>query len=155
METTPSPRPIDAADSHPAQTVEIRARVPAQLRDQLDQLAGRSFRSLAGEVAAACSSWVDQHAKGTLTAPAIAAGVLMLAAAPALAQTCGPLGSPYGIGGCVVPGNSTTPPVRIYSDPLNPGGFRSAPVAPAPTFNRPMPPGLNRDYSQPGVPGLY
>ncbi len=79
----------------------------------------------------------------------------MLAAAPATAQTCGPLGSPYGIGGCVVPGNSTTPPVRIYSDPLNPGGFRSAPVAPAPTFNRPMPPGLNRDYSQPGVPGLY
>jgi hypothetical protein len=85
----------------------------------------------------------------------LAASASVFAAAPAPAQTCGPLGSPYRLGGCVVPGNSTTPSVRIKSDPLNPGGFRSTPVAPAPTFNRPMPPGLNRDYSRPGVPGLY
>jgi len=85
-----------------------------------------------------------------------AGGALSLfAAAPALSQTCGALGSPYGVSGCVVPGQYGAPSVRIKSDPLNPGGFRSTPVAPAPTFNGPMPPGLNRDYSRPNVPGLY
>jgi hypothetical protein len=85
-----------------------------------------------------------------------AAGALsLLSGVPALGQACGPLGSPYSFGGCVVPGSGTTPSVRIKSDPLNPGGFRSTPVAPAPTFNGPMPPGLNRDYSRPNVPGLY
>ena len=137
------------------QTVEIRARLPAQLRDQLDQLAGRSFRSLAGEVAAACSSWVEQHASSSRTLSVVIGGAALLAAAPALSQTCGALGSPYGVSGCVVPGQYGAPSVRIKSDPLNPGGFRSTPVAPAPTFNGPMPPGLNRDYSRPNGPGLY
>jgi hypothetical protein len=84
-----------------------------------------------------------------------AGGLSLLAGAPVQSQTCGPLGSPYGVSGCVVPGQYGAPSVRIKSDPLNPGGFRSTPVAPAPTFNGPMPPGLNRDYSRPGVPGLY
>jgi hypothetical protein len=43
------------------QTVEVRARIPAELRDKIEQLASQSFRSMAGEVAAACSFWVDQH----------------------------------------------------------------------------------------------
>lgn len=85
-----------------------------------------------------------------------AGGLSLLAAAPVLSQTCGAyLGSPYSVGGCVVPGQYGSPSVRIESDPVRPGGFRSTPVAPAPTFNGPMPPGLNRDYSRPGVPGLY
>lgn len=81
-----------------------------------------------------------------------AGGLSVLAAAPALAQTCGALGSPYSTGGCVVPGQYGNPSVRIQSDPLNPGGFRSTPVSPPPSFNRPQPPGLNRDYSLP--PGI-
>lgn len=82
-------------------------------------------------------------------------GLSLLAAAPAPAQTCGPLGSPYGPGGCVVPGNSTTPSVRIKADPINRGGFTSSPVSPSPSYPTNLPPGLNRDYSRPGVPGLY
>jgi hypothetical protein len=84
-----------------------------------------------------------------------AGGFSLLAATPALSQTCGAfLGSPYSVGGCVVPGQYGSPSVRIESDPVRPGGFRATPVAPAPTFNGPMPPGLNRDYSRPSVPGL-
>jgi hypothetical protein len=84
-----------------------------------------------------------------------AGGLSLLAAAPALSQACGALGSPHGIGGCVVPGRYGTPSVRIKSDPLNPGGYRSYPVAPSPSYSRPLPPGLNRNYGQPGPPGLY
>lgn len=110
---------------------------------------------MAGEVAAACSSWVEQHSNRT-TAPVLIAGITMLAAAtPVTAQNCGPLGSPNSISGCVVPGQSGTPSVRIKSDPLNPGGYRSYPVSPAPSYPSNLPPGMNRDYSRPGVPGLY
>ena len=56
-----------------------------------------------------------------------AAGPLSLFAAPQpWRKTAGPLGSPY--------------------------GFRSTPVNPPPSFNRPLPPGLDRDYSLP--PGI-
>lgn len=155
MEPTPSLRPIDAAGNQQAQTVEVRARIPSQLRDQLDQMASRSFRSLAGEVAAACSAWVEQHSNRT-AASALIAGITVLAAtAPATAQTCGALGSPGSFGGCVVPGRSGAPSVRIKSDPLNPGGYRSYPVTPSPSYPTNLPPGMNRDYSRPNVPGLY
>lgn len=87
---------------------------------------------------------------------ALAGGLSLLAAlAPASAQTCGALGSPYSVGGCVVPGRSGAPSVRIKSDPLNPGGFRSTPVSPSPSYPTNLPPGMNRDYSRPSVPGLY
>lgn len=155
MDPTTSLRPIDTPGTQPAQTVEVRARIPVQLRDQLEQLANRSFRSMAGEVAAACSCWVEQQSKGTAAAPAIVAGLVLIAAAPALAQTCGALGSPGSIGGCVVPGQYGAPSVRIKSDPLNPGGFRYTPVTPSPSYPTNLPPGLNRDYSRPNVPGLY
>lgn len=82
-----------------------------------------------------------------------AGGLALVAAAPAMAQNCGALGSPYSVGGCVVPGQYGSPSVRIKADPINPGGFRSTPVSPAPSFNGPMPPGLNRDYRLP--PGIY
>lgn len=80
---------------------------------------------------------------------------MVFAAAPALAQTCGALGSPSSIGGCVVPGQYGAPSVRIKSDPLNPGGYRATPVTPSPSYPTNLPPGLNRDYSRPNVPGLY
>jgi hypothetical protein len=136
MNPTTSIRPIDQPGGQPGQTVEVRARIPAHLRDQLDELASRSFRSLAGEVAAACSSWVEKH-HTTSAAPVLIAGLALLAAAPALAQTCG------------------APSVRIKSDPLNPGGYRATPVTPSPSYPSNLPPGLNRDYSRPNVPGLY
>jgi hypothetical protein len=82
-------------------------------------------------------------------------GLSLLAVVPATAQTCGPLGSPNSISGCVVPGQYGTPSVRIKSDPLNPGGYRSFPVSPAPSYPSNLPPGMNRDYNRPGVPGLY
>lgn len=61
MESTSPLRPIATAEPQQAQTVEVRARIPARLRDQLEQLASRNFRSMAGEVAAACSAWVESH----------------------------------------------------------------------------------------------
>lgn len=84
-----------------------------------------------------------------------AGGLSLLAAAPAMAQTCGPLGSPYSVGGCVAPGGYGNPSVRIKADPINPGGFRSYPVTPTPSYPTNLPPGLDRDYSRPNVPGLY
>ena len=78
-------------------------------------------------------------------------GTTLLAAASALAQTCGPLGSPSSLGGCVVPGQYGSPSVRIKSDPLNPGGFRFYPVTPSPSYPTNLPGGLNRNYSQPGI----
>lgn len=81
-----------------------------------------------------------------------AIGLALVAAAPAMAQNCGAMGSPYGLSGCVVPGQYGNPSVRIKADPLNPGGFRSTPVSPPPNFSRPLPPGLDRDYSLP--PGI-
>ena len=82
-----------------------------------------------------------------------AAGPLSLLVGPtALSQTCGAMGSPYGLSGCIVPGQYGNPSVRIKADPLNPGGFRSTPVSPPPNFSRPLPPGLDRDYSLP--PGI-
>jgi hypothetical protein len=155
METTPTPGLVATPEASQGQTVEVRARIPATLRDQLERLADRNFRSMAGEVAAACSAWVQLHGQNAKGLPLLISAASLLAAATAPAQTCGPLGSPYGFGGCVVPGNSSTPPVRIQSDPLNPGGFRATPMSPAPSYPTNLPPGLNRDYSQPGVPGLY
>jgi hypothetical protein len=87
-------------------------------------------------------------------APACAASSL-LAAAPSVAQTCGALGSPSSIGGCVAPGQYGAPSVRLKSDPLNPGGYRAYPVSPSPSYPANLPPGMNRDYSRPNVPGLY
>ena len=63
MESTSPLRPIATAEPQQAQTVEVRARIPARLRDQLEQLASRNFRSMAGEVAAACSAWVEQRSQ--------------------------------------------------------------------------------------------
>jgi len=138
-----------------SQTVEVRARIPAKLRDQLEQMAGRNFRSMAGEVAAACSAWVQQHGHAAFAAPLLISSSALLIASPTLAQTCGPLGSPDSLNGCVVPGRYGSPSIRIQSDPLNPGGFRSTPVSPSPSYPTNLPGGLNRNYSQPGVPGLY
>jgi hypothetical protein len=87
-------------------------------------------------------------------APACAASSL-LAAAPSLAQTCAALGSPNSIGGCVAPGQYGAPSVRLKSDPLNPGGYRAYPVTPSPSYPTNLPPGMNRNYSRPNVPGLY
>jgi hypothetical protein len=44
-----------------AAVAEIRSRIPVSLRQQLDQLAVRNFRSQSGEVAAAVAAWVAQH----------------------------------------------------------------------------------------------
>ncbi len=121
MDPTSSPRAIDATSSHPGTTVEVRARIPVQLRDQLEQQATRNFRSLAGEVAAACSSWIEQH----------------------------------GASRCVAPGQYGAPSVRLKSDPLNPGGYQAYPVTPSPSYPTNLPPGMNRNYSRPNVPGLY
>lgn len=61
MATAPSAGSSTTPEHQQSQTVEVRARIPATLRDQLEQMAGRNFRSMAGEVAAACSAWVQQH----------------------------------------------------------------------------------------------
>ena len=47
--------------SQGAAVAEIRSRIPTPLRDQLDQLAVRNFRSQSGEVAAAVAAWVARH----------------------------------------------------------------------------------------------
>lgn len=50
-----------AHNTSQGQTVEVRARLPVALRDQLEQLAARHFRSMAGELAAATTAWIQQH----------------------------------------------------------------------------------------------
>jgi hypothetical protein len=81
MGTSQSLRAIDSASTQPDETVEDRARIPVQLRDQLEHLAYRCFRSMAGEVAAACSSWIEQDSRGNVAAPLIVGGLVLLAAA--------------------------------------------------------------------------
>jgi hypothetical protein len=68
METSQSLRAIDSASTQPAKTVEVRARIPVQLRDQLEQLASRS-------------SWIEQHSRGNDAAPLIVGALVLLAAA--------------------------------------------------------------------------
>jgi len=101
---------------------------------------------------AACSRRAALASRPTL----LAWGAITLFSAPTvMAQTCGALGSPSSIGGCVVPGQYGAPSVRIKSDPLNPGGYQATPVTPSPSYPSNLPPGMNRNYSRPSVPGLY
>ena len=85
METTPTPGLVATPEASQGQTVEVRARIPATLRDQLERLADRNFRSMAGEVAAACSAWVQQHSQNANAMLLLTAGTALLAAAPAVA----------------------------------------------------------------------
>lgn len=57
-------------------------------------------------------------------------GATVLAAPPALAQTCGTFGSPSSIGGCTVPSRGYAPGYRIQSDPVRPGQFIVEPIQP-------------------------
>ena len=66
---------------------------------------------------------------------------MLLAAARALAQACGAIGSPYGISGCVVPGRYGNPSVRIKADPINPVGIDSYPVTTSPIYHANLPRG--------------
>jgi hypothetical protein len=68
MGTSQSLRAIDSASTQPDETVEDRARIPVQLRDQLEQLASRS-------------SWIEQDSRGNVAAPLIVGGLVLLAAA--------------------------------------------------------------------------
>lgn len=83
-----------------------------------------------------------------------AAALGLIAALPAMAQSCGALGSPYSINGCIVPGGGGTPSYRIQADPVNRGQFRVQPIQPAaPSI---VPPGMNPpSIVPPGMrPGL-
>lgn len=69
-------------------------------------------------------------------------GAGLLAVAPAMAQNCGALGSPYSFNGCIVPGGNGTPSYRIQASPVLPGQFRVEPLGPSispPAPYRPYP----------------